>query len=99
MPLVSFAFTGWLTGHAPSAPGSTNGSVPFVATGDVAAEVDGRGTGGKGNGAESHCRLPGSGTRVFHARQPAYASPATMPAPSIRFDPLRIGEFSHVGPV
>src|SRR5436190_19441846 len=107
MPLVSFAFTGCVSGQAPPSPGSTNGSAPFGAgalaraasSGLPTTGVVGRGTGGNGNGAESHCTLPGSGTRVFHARHPAYAIPATMPAPSNRFDPLRIGEFSHVRPV
>src|SRR5205809_6770396 len=99
MPLASFAFTGWVSGQAPSSPGSTNAAAPFEPGASVTAAVAGLGTGGNGNGAESHDTVLVSGTLVFHARQPAYAMPATMPAPSNRFDPLRIGEFSHVRPV
>src|SRR5579862_185005 len=95
MPLASFAFTGWVRGHAPSAPGSTK---PLTAASAVGVAVDGRGTGGNGNGALSHVTPLDSGTRAFHARQPAYASPATIPAPSNRFVPLRITEFSHADP-
>src|SRR5262245_60445848 len=104
MPLASFAFTGWVSGHSPSAPGSTNAAASGAAGGGGATSAlalgaaAGRGTGGNGNGAPSPSTPLDSRTLVFQARQPAYAIPATMPAPSNRFVPLRIGEFSHVGP-
>src|SRR5277367_5149504 len=98
MPLASFAFTGCVMGHEPSAPGSMNAST-FAVSGRLATEVaatDGRGIGGKGNGAESHeISLFEGGCRSFHQRHPAYAIPARIPVRSSRFEPLRIAQFSH----
>src|ERR1700730_13004006 len=96
MPLPSFAFTGCVMGHAPSAPGSTEGSTLGDSARGAASGTEGRGTGGKGNGADSHeiARCWAS-VCAIHARHPAYASPARIPVLSSRFDPLRMGEFSH----
>src|SRR4051812_24568625 len=100
MPLVSFAFTGCVKGHAPSAPASTKGrgAVSGAGAGGTvcASGTEGRGIGGNGNGAVSQeiarcC----AAVCACHHRHPPYASPARIPVWSSRFDPLRMTQFSH----
>jgi hypothetical protein len=91
-------------GQLPSALGSTQAGFGVRRTGGRAGGRAGgaagvltgsgvlRGTGGKGNGADDHSTPRArSGARELQARQAAYATPPTIPAPSARFTLLRIG--------